>query len=198
MRNRSAKGCDIVMEEIYCAALADLLGYGAAQWVPRFFTAFGSYERAYKASRKEVASRGLLTPFLEKSWGGQRWNALPERVYDYVQTHPVELLTCQSAGYPELLRQLSLPPAILYVKGRLPDSGQGLAIVGSRKATDYGLGAAAQFSRAAALAAGWRNCTRPVTCICLTGSAKKVPWSLSSLPGNRPWHPSSCSGTGSS
>ncbi|WP_432642679.1 DNA-processing protein DprA [Acidaminococcus sp.] len=139
------------MEEIYCAALADLLGYGAAQWVPRFFAAFGSYERAYKASRKEVASRGLLTPFLEKSWGGQRWNSLPERVYDYVQTHPVELLTCQSAGYPELLRQLSLPPAILYVKGRLPDSGQGLAIVGSRKATDYGLGAAAQFSRAAAL-----------------------------------------------
>ena len=145
------KGCDIVMEEIYCAALADLLGHGAAQWVPRFYATFGSYAKAYQASRQEVQARGLLTPSLEKSWGGRRWKNLPERVYDYVQIHPVRLLTRQSAGYPALLQELSLPPAILYVKGHLPDSEQGLAIVGSRKATDYGLGVAARFGRAAAL-----------------------------------------------
>ena len=140
-----------IMEEIYCAALADLLGHGAASWVPRFYEAFGSYETAYKADRAELVARGLLAPALEKCWGGKRWQSLPERVYDYVQTHPVQLLTRQSAGYPALLQQLSQPPAILYVKGQLPQSDQGLAIVGSRKATDYGLGVAARFGRAAAL-----------------------------------------------
>ena len=140
------------MEEIYCAALADLLGHGAARWVPRFYEAFGSYQGAYEASWAELMARGLLVPALERSWGGRRWKNLPERVYDYTQTHTVQLLTRQSAGYPGLLQQLSLPPAILYVKGRLPDSEQGLAIVGSRKATDYGLGTAASFGRAAALA----------------------------------------------
>ena len=139
------------MEEIYCAALSDLLGHGAAQWAPRFLEAFGSYEAGYKASRQDVAERGLLVPALEKCWGGKRWQSLPERVYDYVHQHPVQLLTRQSAGYPALLQQLALPPAILYVKGHLPSSDQGLAIVGSRKATDYGLGVAAQFGRAAAL-----------------------------------------------
>lgn len=139
------------MEEIYCAALSDLLGHGAALWVPRFLEAFGSYETAYHAPRQALVERGLLVPALEKSWGGRRWKSLPERVYDYVQTHPVTLLTRQSAGYPALLQELSLPPAILYVKGHLPDSDRGLAIVGSRKATDYGLGVAAQFGRAAAL-----------------------------------------------
>lgn len=139
------------MEEIYCAALADLLGHGAALWVPRFYETFGSYEKAYKADRAELAERGLLVPALEKCWGGKRWQSLPERVYDYVQQHPVQLFTRQDDGYPALLQHLSLPPAILYVKGRLPRSEQGLAIVGSRKATDYGLGVAAQFGRAAAL-----------------------------------------------
>ena len=39
---------------------------------------------------------------------------------------------------------------MLYCKGELPEEESALAIVGSRKATDYGLGAAGQFARAAA------------------------------------------------
>lgn len=65
------------MEEIYCAALADLLGHGAARWVPRFQEAFGSYEAGYKASRQDVAERGLLVPALENAGAENAGNLCP-------------------------------------------------------------------------------------------------------------------------
>ncbi len=53
----------------------------------------------------------------------------------------VRILTLQDAQYPERLRQLTDPPAVLYVKGRmLPfDEEAAVAVVGARKATPYGL-----------------------------------------------------------
>jgi DNA processing protein len=61
------------------------------------------------------------------------------------------IVTCHEAAYPPLLRHLPLPPAVLYVRGALPD-GPALAIVGSRRAGPYGLEAATLFARALAAA----------------------------------------------
>lgn len=56
------------------------------------------------------------------------------------------------AGYPEALRQLSLPPPVLYVAGELADGAEAVAVVGSRKADPYGREVAETFSRALAAA----------------------------------------------
>ncbi len=61
------------------------------------------------------------------------------------------IVTCLDAAYPPLLRHLELPPAVLYVRGALPD-GPSLAIVGSRRPSPYGLEAAELFARGAAAA----------------------------------------------
>jgi DNA processing protein len=47
------------------------------------------------------------------------------------------ILTAACPGYPATLRDLPLPPPVLYVRGELPD-GAAVAIVGSRKPGDYG------------------------------------------------------------
>jgi len=61
------------------------------------------------------------------------------------------IVTCLETAYPPLLRHLPLPPAVLYVRGELPE-GPAVAIVGSRRASPYGLEAAGLFARALAAA----------------------------------------------
>jgi DNA processing protein len=53
--------------------------------------------------------------------------------------------------YPRALRELQLPPPVLYCRGRLPDR-PAIAIVGSRAADPYGLEATAFFAHALARA----------------------------------------------
>ncbi|MBQ7415872.1 MAG: DNA-processing protein DprA [Oscillospiraceae bacterium] len=56
----------------------------------------------------------------------------------------IHILTYRDAAYPARLKNISDPPLVLYYKGRLPDfDGQPLiAVVGTRKASGYGLTAA--------------------------------------------------------
>lgn len=45
---------------------------------------------------------------------------------------------CDQEAYPELLRSIPDPPALLYVRGQIP-SGEALAVVGARRASPAGL-----------------------------------------------------------
>jgi DNA processing protein len=51
----------------------------------------------------------------------------------------VRLLACTHPAYPSLLREIHSPPAFLYVKGDFSAlSGRTVAVVGTRKASEYG------------------------------------------------------------
>ncbi len=59
-----------------------------------------------------------------------------------------DFVTCAEEGYPKLLREIPDPPMVLYVRGRL-FSGQGdfgVAVVGSRRASLYGVETAERLS----------------------------------------------------
>lgn len=64
----------------------------------------------------------------------------------------VQLLTLEDAEYPSLMRGLPDAPPLLYIKGTPQPSTDrfGVAIVGSRACTQYGLEQAARFARALA------------------------------------------------
>lgn len=53
----------------------------------------------------------------------------------------LQVVTWQDAAYSKRLKYISAPPAVLYVKGRLPvmDDEAAIAVIGTRKATPYGL-----------------------------------------------------------
>lgn len=80
------------MEEVYGAALADLLSYEAPQGVPVLREAFGSLEKAWKAGIKDLRAAGLLTPALEKVWRDSRKPALPEKIWDWCQIHGARII----------------------------------------------------------------------------------------------------------
>ncbi len=56
----------------------------------------------------------------------------------YLEAHQVFLLTYWDQAYPQLLREIHDPPAVLYVQGQLPTTDC-FAIVGSRRASAPGM-----------------------------------------------------------
>ena len=82
----------------------------------------------------------------------ERLNSVRRR--DFSQTlaalekHEAHLVTVQDSSYPHNLRPLVDAPPVLFVRGELiPEDKFSIAIVGSRRATSYGLGLARQFAR---------------------------------------------------
>ena len=61
----------------------------------------------------------------------------------------IRILTMGDAQYPEKLRSIPDAPVVLYCRGNLPDfSGRpAVGVVGTRKATDYGITATDRISR---------------------------------------------------
>lgn len=101
---------------------------------------FGTPEGAYFADPAEYA--------LVEGLSAAAQNALRDKSLDRAEAVlgecdrlGVHILTLQDARYPDRLRQLPDPPAILYVKGRLLsfDEEAAVAVVGARAATPYGL-----------------------------------------------------------
>lgn len=68
----------------------------------------------------------------------------------------ISVLTIRDAGYPSRLRNIHNPPMVLYYKGVLPDfEGQPvIGVVGTRKASAYGLNNARQMSAQIAASGG--------------------------------------------
>jgi len=76
---------------------------------------------------------------------------LAARERERVERLGAHLLTSLDPEYPERLRQLSLAPPVLYIRGTIPD-GPAVAVVGSRRADVYGREVADLFSRSLAAA----------------------------------------------
>ncbi len=71
-----------------------------------------------------------------------------ERELDLVKRENIEILTLNDDSYPENLKEIYDPPIVLYVKGKiLPQDKQAIAVVGSRRASYYGLSSAERFAR---------------------------------------------------
>lgn len=56
-----------------------------------------------------------------------------------IDKHNIKLLTVYNSEYPQLLKNIYLPPAVLYIKGNLDiNNDRMISIVGSRKPDKYG------------------------------------------------------------
>lgn len=72
----------------------------------------------------------------------------PAAVYEQFIKSGARFVTMTDEDYPEKLRDIANPPYLLYYKGSLPDEDEiGIAMIGSRRATAYGLQATEYISR---------------------------------------------------
>ncbi len=107
---------------------------------------FGTPEHLYAMSRAELISSTGLTKRQGDVLSDKSMERARAIAYD-CETLGISIVTLADAEYPPILRRIPDPPLVLYVKGRLPDLEQtpGIGIVGTRKATPYGLMAAEHF-----------------------------------------------------
>ena len=67
--------------------------------------------------------------------------AAANRILAVCHRENIGILTMADAAYPRRLRNIFAPPVVLYVRGRLPDVDAipSAAVIGTRKATPYGI-----------------------------------------------------------
>jgi DNA processing protein len=127
--------------------LALVPGVGPRLW--RALVAhFGSPQQVFNAGISSLTEVPGVGPRLARAIA-----AAPERIdvdaeLGLAAQHGIRLIWWEDPAYPRLLREISDPPVLLYVRGELAERDNlAVAIVGSRHATSYGL---AQAERLAA------------------------------------------------
>jgi DNA processing protein len=61
-----------------------------------------------------------------------------EKYLKLILDKKVKITTLEDNSYPELLKEISDPPPVLYMKGEIPKNDRVIAVVGTRKITNYG------------------------------------------------------------
>ena len=114
-------------------------GIGPAA-VRRLLEAFGGLDRVFAASARELQAAGLRLPVSEQLVSVCRDERSLERELELARSTGITILTPADTDYPELLRTIHDPPLALYVRGIAEKmEGPAVAIVGSRRASLYGL-----------------------------------------------------------
>lgn len=113
---------------------------------------FGSASKAYEANGQELSATHLFTSEKCSRILAARVKDYPEKLRVFCKTNGIAILTTEDSDYPLQLKNIQNPPSVLYVKGALPDTARAVGIVGSRKATSYGLKVAHTFAQDLALA----------------------------------------------
>jgi DNA processing protein len=114
----------------------------------RLVEALGGADKVFFATREELLSKPFVTE-TEARHLADKSMAFPQQVMETCETKNIQIITLQDAQYPERLRNIPDPPVVLYVLGRLPkvDDEVVLGVVGTRRASAYGIKMAARFGR---------------------------------------------------
>ena len=125
-------------ENLYWIWLSESLGAGN-KYLSRLVRFFGSSFDIYNSTeeeiiRSEAANEQIARKLADKSL------KRAYQILDYCSVNNVGILSYGDKNYPERLRMLQDPPAVLYYKGTLPDFDQRLCIgvVGTRTMSEYG------------------------------------------------------------
>jgi len=115
------------------------LGIGIKR-IEKLFEYFGSLKDAWKSTARELENvhsfdKELIAAFFEK-----RATIDPEKLLETCKKAKVNPYPYYHLDYPQLLRHISDPPIVLYVRGSLhPDHfNYSIGVVGTRKPTAYG------------------------------------------------------------
>ncbi|NTW04679.1 MAG: DNA-protecting protein DprA [Peptococcaceae bacterium] len=104
---------------------------------------FGSPQAAWNANEKQLISIGGLTSEVARELFLRRLGVNPEAEMSFLENKGFGYSCFSDDDYPEILKNISQPPPGLFLKGKLDLKDKPtVAIVGSRKASPYGVSVA--------------------------------------------------------
>jgi DNA processing protein len=108
---------------------------------------FGTPQRVLEASPVELARVRGISAAVIASIKGHDFRAEAERECRALERSGARVVDFLSPDYPRLLLQITDPPPLLYLKGATADLDPAIAIVGSRRATQYGISTTTRLAR---------------------------------------------------
>jgi DNA processing protein len=131
-------------------ALSMVPGVGPGR-IRSLLARFGAATAALTAPRKALAEVPGIGPQTATAIASFDDHPAVEAQFRRAVQAGATLVTTQEEPFPRLLREIYDPPAFLWVQGTLfPADEQAIAIVGTRRATDYGKRVAHEFAAALA------------------------------------------------
>ena len=120
--------------------------------IRKLTTSFGTPEFLYGATREQLMQTGLKPRQINALCDKDISRA--EDILRVCEQKKIQIITIEDSAYPDRLREIADPPAVLYVRGTLPDFDRapGVTIVGTRSCSAYGLRMAERFGAALAKA----------------------------------------------
>lgn len=108
----------------------------------------GTPEYLYSMTRDELTLKTKLNKKQIDALSDKSMQKAESIIYD-CEKLGINIITMEDSSYPEILLSIQDPPIVLYVKGKIPDleRQKGVAIVGTRKATPYGMMVAGDFGK---------------------------------------------------
>lgn len=102
--------------------------------------AFGEAQSVYFATERQLAESCRLTDGERALLADKNLDRANE-ILQFCQENHVSVVVIGDSAYPKRLMNIFDPPVVLYVKGTLPaiDEQAAIAVVGTRKATPYGI-----------------------------------------------------------
>ncbi|HIV61692.1 MAG TPA: DNA-processing protein DprA [Candidatus Butyricicoccus avistercoris] len=109
---------------------------------------FGSPEHLFAMSRQEFIEKTRLNKKQIDALSDKSLQRADAIQFD-CEKLGISILTMEDSAYPEILCSIPDPPIILYAKGKIPDLERkpAVGIVGTRKATPYGMTMAGEFGK---------------------------------------------------
>lgn len=115
--------------------------------VRRLFERINKVEDIFQATLTELESLGLLAPTAQSIALGESLRRADEELERLARTPDVTLVAMSSPLYPKPLGEIYDPPLVLYVRGDASILQEvGIAVIGTRHPTPYGLGMAERLS----------------------------------------------------
>jgi len=99
----------------------------------------GSPENIFQAGSQDLlAVRGVGTEKAASIRAFRNWDRV-EKIVKATEKKGIKIVGYQDSCYPDVLREIDSAPVVLYMKGDyIKEDRFGIAVVGSRKYTDYG------------------------------------------------------------
>lgn len=108
-----------------------------SNFIQRLYNYFGDIETAYNASLSDLSQIDGLNIKKAETFVRERAKTNPDKAIEEVLKRNLSFLTFDDDNYPYMLKNISDPPMVLYVKGDLAicNLEKTLGVVGSRKSS---------------------------------------------------------------
>lgn len=137
MSSEQSKGCLLTRQKNkYWIAFSSIEEIDS-RFIQRLYNYFGDIETAYNTSMRDLSQIDELNIKKAETFLRLRDKTNPDKILNQIIERNLSFITFEDENYPYMLKNISDPPMILYVKGdlKLCNLEKTIAIVGSRKAS---------------------------------------------------------------